>query len=186
MLSHVSSPSSASDTCTNIVCQGSSVPKSKSSHLPALNHLPVSSYALAAERRFVPVDRNWNLVCKETYPRRPPLASHPGTICLFVFFYKLSRPISPRIFEHPSLNFPRQRVHYPRLFIILPLLKVLLLPRLPRARKPVLLECECLSTGLESKLPLSVPHISPVGSPPFTSTVSKRHLQDAKAIQGRA
>lgn len=41
MLSHVSSPSSASDTCTNIVCQGSSVPKSKSSHLPALNHLPV-------------------------------------------------------------------------------------------------------------------------------------------------
>ncbi|KAL7767546.1 hypothetical protein ACKLNR_001847 [Fusarium oxysporum f. sp. zingiberi] len=79
MLSHVSSPSSASDTCTNTVCQGSSIPKSKSSHLPALNHLPVSSYALAAERRvlqswrpsfdpwsqFVPVDRNWKLVCKE-------------------------------------------------------------------------------------------------------------------------
>ncbi|KAK2695622.1 hypothetical protein QWA68_006551 [Fusarium oxysporum] len=92
MLSHVTSPSSASDTCTNTVCQGSSIPKSKSSHLPALNHLPVclslfhvlasiraTSYALAAERRvlqswrpsfdpwsqFVPVDRNWKLVCKE-------------------------------------------------------------------------------------------------------------------------
>lgn len=118
-----------------------------------------------------------------TFPQRPPLASSPGTICLFVFFYKVSRPTSPRIPEHPGLNFPRQRVHYPRLFIILPPLKVLLLLR---ASKPVLLECQCLWTGLKSKLPLSLPHNSPVGSPPFTLTVSKRHLQDAEAIQGRA
>ena len=43
-----------------------------------------------------------------TSPQRPPLTSHPGTICLFVFFYKVSRPTLPRIPEYPSLNFPRQ------------------------------------------------------------------------------
>ncbi|KAH7216678.1 hypothetical protein BKA60DRAFT_71912 [Fusarium oxysporum] len=198
MLSHVSSPSSASDTCTNTVCQGSSIPKSKSSHLPALNHLPVSSYALAAERRvlqswrpsfdpwsqFVPVDRNWKLVCKSpgTSPQRPPLTSHPGTICLFVFFYKVSRPTLPRIPEYPSLNFPRQS-SLPQVEYHSPSTEG------SSATKGK----ETCPLGMQVSLDWIGIKITPLSSSQLSSRISaihlyclNRHLQDAKAIQGRA